>query len=195
LGTGRRGSPSQLPRDGIPASVGETVGNWRACTHWEGSFPLRSDLPRVPAKSSGTLGTLAIPLATMQRSWRLAATLGEPSFIFQRSLTRKALQLIELLAIAESDQQVASFHDPVARWVKGHVALRLLDRNDYDTHLLPHFGFLKRFARQLALGGNLCLLDLQIEILRSCRQFDEIHHRRPQHRLGHPIAAYRVWRD
>ena len=74
------------------------------------------------------------------------------------------LQAVELLAVAEGDQQVARLERRLRRGVEGHRPLRLLDGHDDDAELAADRARLDRAADEGAPRAHLDLLDLQLEV-------------------------------
>src|SRR6516165_1445386 len=80
---------------------------------------------------------------------------------------RQPFQEIELLTMAERDEDVTRFHARVRWWIENHRSGAFLDGDDDDAQLLSKLAGLQRAADELARRSDQRLLDLQLHVLRA----------------------------
>src|SRR5688572_4609430 len=80
---------------------------------------------------------------------------------------RQRLQPLELVAVAERDEQVSRLHRLLGRGIEHHPPVRLLDGHDDDAEVLAAAAVLQAAAGQRRSGLDRGLLDLQLHVVAS----------------------------
>src|SRR5262245_16953266 len=102
---------------------------------------------------------------------------------------RDLLHPIELVAVPKDDERAAGFEHGAARGVRLEFPVRSFDGYDRDAQLLVDPPFAEGLADEWAGRVQCDLLDLHLRIVGTRGQFDEIHDRRANDRLGESEAA------
>src|SRR5439155_9219006 len=84
---------------------------------------------------------------------------------FTRRGARHGLQPLELLGMAEGDEDVSTLEDHVGVRVEDHASRRLLDGHDDDAQLLAQAAVLHLGPGQDAARLDLRLLDLELAVV------------------------------
>src|SRR6185503_7294472 len=98
-------------------------------------------------------------------------------------LSRRGLEVAQVLCLAEDDEIIANAHDAFWRRIELHRAARALNADDDHAKSLAEVRFDNAAPGE---GRSLCdlyLLHVEIEVVRAGGELDEVDNRRPQRRL------------